>query len=113
MAKGDCIYIDAIYVTPDIPPMSFENRKGAECCYDLPVLWYTNASDPDYFYKHDLTSWVVFMDKLATSYTITLQKNRCGWEDLQELEDNSLGTYFLAPDTNRLCLLYTSDAADE
>lgn len=105
MGKGDCIFITAKYLKEIEPPLVFENRSNnLECCYELPVFWDDNINDPDYKYHHDFSSWIVFCEQSILNVYMFLERwSGSDWEEVQELTDNNLGTYFgLGFITNRL-----------
>lgn len=93
--KGDCIYITAKYLPKVEPPLLFNNKSGAnDCCYELPVFWSSNTSSSTYKYEHDYSSWIVFCEKSIQSASVFIEKYNNGWVELDQLTDNTLGTYF-------------------
>lgn len=89
MAKGDCIYIDAIFLKVVEPPKVFqESGDCIDCCYTLPVFW----SDDNNDLYHDKSSWVWFVDKNAIDTCVmTLERNEI---EVDTLNDGTLGTLY-------------------
>lgn len=89
MAKGDCIYIDAIFLKVVDPPLIMqESADCLDCCYTLPVFW---SSDADNLH-HDKTSWIWFVDKNAIDTCVmTLERNEI---EVDTLNDNTLGNLY-------------------
>jgi hypothetical protein len=94
MGKGDCIFIDAVYFQEPPEPMDMGVKMGADCCYELPVFWSADTSNPDYKYMHDVSSWIVFCDQSIISVNVILERYYNGWQDVATLTTDIYGKYF-------------------
>jgi hypothetical protein len=92
MAKGDCIYIDAVFLKVGDPPKVFQSSGDCkDCCFYIPVFW----SDDNDEKHHDYSSWPFFYDKPSTdTVELFLEKIEGSFVEKDSLNNTDYGVFY-------------------